>query len=356
MSTPGMIMKINLFRFASILLLTCPAIAMQAPVGFNIALQDSSQVQVPSSMYSAASFQTGTWNRVVSPSATLLTDVNGNSTTAMIRNVSEAYGSYGHDDLPGTSGDDELLYDSGFEISDPGTTFTFIDLPPGDYVMYSYFTSPGSTFGGTMTLQGGHASFPTNVSDFDGNFIEGMSHFIHNFSVLPGQYIDIRIILHFGGDPVRIHGFQVVPVDALHKVQFCDSQNNSTGSMANMVLSGSSSVSSNNLQLGARDLPANQFGYFIVSTDPGTGTTPPSSQGNLCIGGSVGRHNRIGEVLFSGAAGAVLMDVDLTNIPQPTGPVSVMPGESWHWQYWYRDNNPSNTSNFSDAYRVGFVD
>ncbi len=349
-------MKASLFHLAFLLLLTCPAIAAQTPVGFNIALQDSSQIGVPAPTYTAGSFQTGIWSRVVTPSATALMDVDGNPTTTTLHNAYWPQGSYGHDDLPGTFGDDALLYDSGFEIWDPGTTFTLHDLPPGDYLLYTYFTSPGATFGGSISIQGASSGFPSHIYDFDGNFVEGTSHFIHNISVLPGQDIDMSMILYFGADSVRIHGFQVVPAEALHEVHYCNSQINSTGSMANMALIGSSSISSNNLQLGVRDLPANQFGYFIVSSDPGTGITPPGSQGNLCIGGSVGRHNRMGEVLFSGAAGVVLMDVDLTNIPQPTGPVSVMPGESWHWQYWTRDNNPGNTSNFSDAYRIGFVD
>jgi hypothetical protein len=37
-----------------------------------------------------------------------------------------------------------------------------------------------------------------------------------------------------------------------------------------------------------------------------------------------------------------------------TPTVGVAPGESWSFQAWYRDNNPTPTSNFTDASTVTF--
>ncbi len=46
------------------------------------------------------------------------------------------------------------------------------------------------------------------------------------------------------------------------------------------------------------------------------------------------------------------MQLDLTSMPQPTGPVSVQPSETWGFLAWYRD--VGNTTNFTDAVSVLF--
>ena len=40
--------------------------------------------------------------------------------------------------------------------------------------------------------------------------------------------------------------------------------------------------------------------------------------------------------------------INLGSIPLSPA-VPVLPGETWCFQGWYRDNNPTPTSNFSDA-------
>ncbi len=285
-----------------------------------------------------------------------LVDTDGDATSVTFVAENTA-GGYWPGDLPTTFGDDELLLDQSFGASEggPSADFTLIGLEPGDYTMYVY------------ALQGSNCPFSSSVSvknqsqglylcgTFSGTFAEGQTHRIFHFNVQPGENISMGLDVQFGDGSAIIQGFQIIPDDSLHKTLFCDGAVNSTGTMANMIFGGTSSVQANDLQLGVRNLPINQFGYFIVGVDPGTGSIPPGSQGNLCLGGVIGRHNRLGEVLFSGPTGTVLMDVDLSNVPQPAGPISIMPGENWHWQFWYRDNNPGSTSNFSDAYRIGFA-
>ncbi len=56
----------------------------------------------------------------------------------------------------------------------------------------------------------------------------------------------------------------------------------------------------------------------------------------------------------SGAAGSIEVSVDLSAIPQPNGTVSAMAGESWNFQCWHRDVNPSVTSNFSNGVSILF--
>ncbi len=351
-------MRAYFFCLVSLLALTCPAIAVQTPVGFNISLQEPAQVQLPASTYAAGSFQAGTWNRLdITGTAIPLVDVNNSPTAVTVEASSWWQHPYPQMSIPTLFGDDELLLGGGFLIHDPGASYDISGLAPGDYALFTYALNYGWSVGASLTVQGVSLDFWSSGSSPSSPvpFTEGYPHRIHRFTVQQGQVVHVSAIVLMGEEPVRIQGFQIVPIDALHNIQFCDGVANSTGSSARMVLTGSSSVQANNLQLGVRHLPPNQIGYFVVSRDPGTGLIPLGSQGNLCIGGNIGRHNRAWEVLFSGSTGTALMNVNLTDIPQPTGPISILPIESLYWQFWYRDMNPNSTSNFSDAYRIGFI-
>ncbi len=81
---------------------------------------------------------------------------------------------------------------------------------------------------------------------------------------------------------------------------------------------------------------------------------PGGSQGDLCLGGAIGRFNGATEIQLGGPCGIFDLVVDLTSVPTPFGRTSVMAGETWVFQCWYRDTNPSSTSNFSDAVNVTF--
>ena len=37
-----------------------------------------------------------------------------------------------------------------------------------------------------------------------------------------------------------------------------------------------------------------------------------------------------------------------------TPPVAIQPGDTWNFTAWYRDQNPTPTSNFTDAVQVPF--
>ena len=127
---------------------------------------------------------------------------------------------------------------------------------------------------------------------------------------------------------------------------------NSTGFSARISALGSPVVASNNLTLSADRLPTNSFGYFLNSEVQANMPNPGGSQGTLCLGGAIGRF--LQQVQNSGATGTISIVVDLTNMPQALGPVSVMSGETWNFQAWYRDANPSVTSNLTDALSISF--
>ena len=82
---------------------------------------------------------------------------------------------------------------------------------------------------------------------------------------------------------------------------------------------------------------------------------PGGSQGTLCLGGAIGRYVGPGQIVNSGSTGEITLAIDLTQTPQPTGLVSVQPGETWNFQAWYRDAiGGSATSNFTDGLSITF--
>ncbi|MEZ6005045.1 MAG: S8 family serine peptidase [Planctomycetota bacterium] len=128
---------------------------------------------------------------------------------------------------------------------------------------------------------------------------------------------------------------------------------NSAGQFGRTSAQGSLFVSDNDLTLHATGVPPNQFGYFLVGT--GTNQTPFSgSQGIRCVGGSVGRYNLFGQLQNSGTAGTFVQTIDLTGMQ--VNPVqAVQVGETWHFQAWYRDQNPLPTSNSTSGLRILFL-
>ena len=155
----------------------------------------------------------------------------------------------------------------------------------------------------------------------------------------------------FGGGFVDIDSLEVI--DSLGAGgTFCNSNPNSTGVEASLAGVGSTSLGANNLMLSTTQMPSNSFAFYLASLTPGMTPNPGGSQGILCLGGSIGRFVGPGQIQNSGTAGAVGLAIDLTSIPQPNGAVSAAVGDTWHFQTWYRDANPSTTSNFSSGLEV----
>ena len=114
-------------------------------------------------------------------------------------------------------------------------------------------------------------------------------------------------------------------------------------------------VADDDLTLEASSMPLHTSGYMLASLDEGFAAQPGGSQGNLCLGGAIGRYVGPGQVLNSGSAGAFSLALDLTNTPQPTGGVSVQAGETWSFTTWHRDAvGGTTTSNFTDGLEITF--
>jgi hypothetical protein len=127
---------------------------------------------------------------------------------------------------------------------------------------------------------------------------------------------------------------------------------NSSGLPASIGGSGSDVAVANNLTLTVSDLPNGQFSYFIASQSQGNTSNPGGSQGVLCLGAPIARFNA-SVLVVSG--GQVSLSPDLSQVPlPPTFAHTVMAGETWNFELWYRDNNPGPTSNFSDGLTITF--
>lgn len=135
---------------------------------------------------------------------------------------------------------------------------------------------------------------------------------------------------------------------------YCMAATNSAGLTGTMSADGSTSAAANNLTLIASDLPNNQFGIFVTSMTqafvPGAGGT---SNGNLCVGGSIGRYAQPNQILNTGSTGSFELMIDLTQTPQGASFVAIMSGETWNFQGWYRDPVGLG-SNFTDGLEIMF--
>lgn len=133
---------------------------------------------------------------------------------------------------------------------------------------------------------------------------------------------------------------------------YCTSTPNSTGQNGALIATGSPIVGAADFGLFASQLPPNQFGFFVASLDQDVVNMPGGSQGTLCLGSPIARlFDTLG---VTSASGELSASVDLYDIFLGAGPVAVAPGETWSFQGWHRDMNPTLTSNFTDAIEIDF--
>lgn len=126
---------------------------------------------------------------------------------------------------------------------------------------------------------------------------------------------------------------------------------NSTGVAGEVSASGSVLVHRNDLRIDARRLPTQSFGFFIVSRTGAFVVAPGGSQGNLCLGGLIGRY--VHNIFNTGTSGGASLQIDLSAVPSPVGPYAAAPGETLHFQAWHRDSVAgAPTSNFAAALSV----
>ena len=122
------------------------------------------------------------------------------------------------------------------------------------------------------------------------------------------------------------------------------------GRASTIAASGSPSIAVASLTLSAAGLPPGAFGFFVAS--PARGYFPGfgGSQGTLCLDLPIFRWSK--RVVQADPNGAGALTTDLTDLPWLAAPEA---GETWNFQYWTRDSNPTPTSNLSSAVAVTFA-
>lgn len=133
---------------------------------------------------------------------------------------------------------------------------------------------------------------------------------------------------------------------------YCSSNPNSTGLIGELSAFGNPVAAVNDFSLIGTNLPPNEFGFFVVSRTQGLMNLPSGNQGVLCLGGSIGR--LLGSIAMSSGSGELTGSLNLLSVPEGPMLSAVMPGETWNFQLWHRDDNPTATSNFTEAIEVVF--
>ncbi|MEO1699035.1 MAG: hypothetical protein AAFU73_17210 [Planctomycetota bacterium] len=161
-----------------------------------------------------------------------------------------------------------------------------------------------------------------------------------------GRYVAVRSFLSGG---IRD---ALVLADASVGSAYCDpAQVNSTGAPARAFASAASGLGGFDVRITAGGLPPGATALLLASPNQGFVPQPGGSQGDLCLGGPIFRLNA--QMGPADGSGATSQGIDADGI-LGAGLVPIPAGETWNFQYWYRDSAPGPTSNFSSAVSVAF--
>ena len=131
----------------------------------------------------------------------------------------------------------------------------------------------------------------------------------------------------------------------------CVGSPNSAGPGARMSFSGTTSVSIGDFTLEVDGSPPLKAGYFYYGT---TQAMVPFADGFRCAGGTIGR---LRPATQADGAGHNSRLVNFTVPPAGSGATQILPGQTKHFSYWYRDPlGPGGTgSNLADGLSVTFA-
>lgn len=165
-----------------------------------------------------------------------------------------------------------------------------------------------------------------------------------------GRLLAVKTLNGPGGAPFRaiVEAKLAQPRNVI-----CDGEVNGFGAPARLRIVGSDEVAFSDLRLMVTGVPpvTTVLPLFSRATDfiPMAG----GSSGTLCLGGAIGRSFPV--PLSIPFVQHVTIPVFPNAMPQPSGPVQAMAGETWYMQVWYRDAfSGAGPSNFSDAIAIEF--
>jgi len=220
----------------------------------------------------------------------------------------------------------------------------------GDHVVIGATDHPDPSLDTVVVLNGRHVvAREGDGVDLNGDGWANEGFFIDSFGVedlVLTDALDLLVVVTLRGASGAREGQALVRVrlDPGIGSVICAGVANSTGEGARLVALGSDVLAVNSLSLRAMDLPAGAASVFMLSRMPGLVLQPGGSQGQLCLGGSVGRFLGQGEVGHSSEGGLAALEVDLTHLPGGGVVGRPAPGDTLYFQAWYRDRQPGNAS------------
>ncbi len=243
----------------------------------------------------------------------------------------------------------------------PASTLEFNTKPTHDYFLTAYSNDPSNGFFEGLNMVWHNSGVDYTISPQD----VGVTYAFRMDTREGGLTFD-RVMLHpdpnlsidSGKDGSDTNGeskaLDILPdsivLSSIGQALCAPANTNSTGLPASLTVMGSPTASLDAIYLTASSLPPGQLGYFLVSSQFAFIPFPGGSQGNLCLGGKIGRFVKL--LGTSDSNGQLAIDVDTTFLP--TIRTGISPGETWHFQCWFLDQNPNATSNFTDAVAVTF--
>lgn len=242
------------------------------------------------------------------------------------------------------------------------TFFSHIGNSVGDWIVGGVTDNADPLLNGVLVLNGMEVICrESDPIDLDGNGLFDDDAFINAFGNDDIAFSDDGMVIFIAtakDSTGAALGQVVLRLDTTGGTlgdNYCMANPNSTMSPGVISAVGSPIIAQNNVTLVAGSVPANVFGFFIVSRTEGFIANPGGSSGNLCVLGDIGRYVAPGRIQNSGPGAEFSLAIDLGMIPQPMGFVAAQPGESWSFQCWHRDTSSGMaTSNFTNGVSVVF--
>lgn len=275
-------------------------------------------------------------------------------------------GSTAIDDWVVTRGQIDLVDGTAFLSSSDGVRFLDLHGTPGSGgVLQSLSTVPGQRYlvsfdlsrnwaaGGAAPVVTARVDVGPGVAAYDATTLAGTNQWRrHAFEFV--AVAGTTTIELYSLEPSSLGGPLIddVRVERSISTPGCAAVMNSAGLGGSMFATGSATVTDLDVTLTATGLPYNVFGYFLISPIAGNTPMPGGSAGTLCLGPPIGRYVGPGQVQSSGETGSFCLETLPSSLPQPTGSVPAVPGQTWHYQLWYRDSTPMGNSNFSQSIEV----
>ena len=183
----------------------------------------------------------------------------------------------------------------------------------------------------------------------------------HEFtSGMPRAMInDLKIVAGYGRIRAATHGNGAWERDLFDgclgggtATNYCTVSPNSVGPGAMIGSTGTTSIGTNAFTVTVIAAPPDQFGLFYYGAAQ---IDIPFGDGVRCVGGGgAGGIFRLSPAQMTDGAGNASRQVDFTQPPVDSGPGMIVPGDTWNFQFWYRDPTIGTGINLSDGLEVVF--